>query len=503
MRKAFIVSLAMLIVMASITSAVEWKSRTGLGLRGPLFAPMITGSNFSGNGTNEPFMMGLGANVEFKYGLSNSFVLGLSGGYWTTYDDKLAADDQSFKLNKKDNASTKLKVIPIGLTGQYYFIPESNVQPFLLGGLSLHMASFENLESSGSFSSKDLYAKVGAGFNFWIGESFAFDFSGRFSYLLTNLSNDFPENSSLLPSSLTNVKPDDTATRPFLAVLEPSVGITYFIGGAKDSDHDGVKDKFDQCPDTPQGALVDQYGCPLDSDGDGVYDGLDLCPNTPAGAIVDITGCPLDADNDGVPDGIDLCPDTPVGVEVDIYGCPLDNDKDGIPDFKDQQLDTPLGAIVDNNGVAIDSDGDGVPDGIDKCPDTGAGVAVDEFGCPLAKPITDKIVLNIKYASGSAKPDEAAMLVLDDLASRLKIYKDVKIEINGYTDALGRESSNIKLSQARAQAVQDYLESKGISVDRMTARGYGEDERFFIATNDTPEGRQANRRVEIVPVMQK
>jgi len=500
MKRTLIIVMALMLLMASMSMAVEWKSRKGLGIRGPLFAPMITGSDYQGAHTNEPFMMGLGGNLEFKYGLSNSIVLGLSGGYWMTYDDTLSEDDQSFKLFNSDNAGTKLMVMPFSLTAQYYFIPESSVQPFLLAGLNLDMAKYEISPGTNTYSSTDLFVQVGTGLNFWIGESFAFDLSGRINYLITNLSNDFPSDASQLSVSLENTDMTNAATRPFLAVLQPSIGMTYFIGGARDTDHDGVKDKFDQCPDTPEGALVDQYGCPLDSDGDGVYDGIDLCENTPTGAIVDISGCPIDSDTDGVPDGIDLCPDTPIGIEVDIYGCPLDNDKDSVPDFKDQQLDTPLGAMVDENGVALDTDGDGVPDGIDKCPETGEGVAVDEFGCPLAKPITEKIILNIQYASGSADPDEPAIAILDDLAERMKIYTDVKIEINGYTDALGRTSSNSKLSQARAQAVQDYLESKGISADRMTAKGFGEEERFFIATNDTPEGRQANRRVEIVPV---
>ncbi|MCP4584133.1 MAG: OmpA family protein [candidate division Zixibacteria bacterium] len=495
MKRTLIIVLVLMLLSASVSMAIEWKGRKGLGLRGPLFAPMIAGDQYDGTGfgasNNEPFMMGLGGNLEFKYGLSNSLVLGLSGGYWFTYNDIVSTDDQSFKLNNEDNASIKLTVIPLGLSGQYYFIPESNVQPFLLAGLNIDMASYEDLASGVSYSSTDLFVKVGAGFNFWLGESFAFDLSGRFSYLISNMSNDFPTG---------DVDMGDASSRPFLGVLQPSIGITYFIGGARDTDKDGVKDKFDQCPDTPEGALVDQYGCPLDSDGDGVYDGIDLCENTPAGAIVDISGCPIDTDTDGVPDGIDLCPDTPIGIEVDIYGCPLDNDKDGVPDFKDQQLDTPLGALVDETGVALDTDGDSVPDGIDKCPETGEGVAVDEFGCPLAKPITEKIILNIQYAAGSADPDEPAITILDDLAERMKIYTDVNIEINGYTDALGRAISNSKLSEARAQAVQDYLESKGISADRMTAKGFGEEERFFVATNDTPEGRQANRRVEIVPV---
>jgi len=110
------------------------------------------------------------------------------------------------------------------------------------------------------------------------------------------------------------------------------------------------------------------------------------------------------------------------------------------------------------------------------------------------------IRLNIKYAAGSTEPDEESKVVLDDIANRLKVYKDVKIEINGYTDALGSSRANLKISQKRAEAVMNYLISKGISPDRMVAKGYGEDEKYFIASNDTPEGRQENRRVEIVPV---
>ncbi len=503
MRKPLVVILAIILVGFSTSFAVEWNSRLGVGLRGPLFAPMVSGDKYQGADTSEPFMMGLGGSFEAKYGISRSWVVGFSVGYWMTYDDSTAGEDQSFKMYSNKNASTKVSSVPLSLTGQYYFIPESNVQPYLLFGLGLDLSSFENQGAiGGSYTSTDLYSKIGAGINFWIGESITFDISGRFNYLLTNLSNDLPENNTDLPISIRNTDMSNISTRPYLAMLEPSIGFTYFIGGAKDTDKDGIKDKVDQCPDTPKGALVDEFGCPLDADGDGVYDGLDTCNETPQGAIVDITGCALDGDIDGVPDGIDLCADSPLGVEVDVYGCPLDNDKDGIPDFKDQQLDTPLGAIVDQDGVAMDTDKDGVPDGIDKCPEDGEGIIVDEFGCPIAKPLTEMIRLNINYAAGSTEPDDAAKVILDDIAERMKIYSDVKIEINGYTDALGRSISNLKISERRAQAVMDYLESKGVPADRMKAQGFGENDKYFIDTNDTPEGRQKNRRVDIVPVTQ-
>jgi len=164
-----------------------------------------------------------------------------------------------------------------------------------------------------------------------------------------------------------------------------TAGLSVFHLGApsKDSDHDGVPDAKDACPDTPAGAVVDSKGCPIDSDRDGVPDGIDKCPGTPVGARVDATGCPIDSDADGVPDGIDQCPGTPAGVHVDAKGCPVDSDGDGVPDGVDQCPNTPPGVAVDAAGCPLDSDKDGVPDGIDKCPNTPVGATVDASGCPL------------------------------------------------------------------------------------------------------------------------
>jgi outer membrane protein OmpA-like peptidoglycan-associated protein len=485
----------LVIFLAAATNAVEWNGKFGIGVRGPMIAPMFKGSSFSKFGsTFEPYMMGWSGTMDLKYGITRSFVLGLSGGYAMTFDNTLAASDQSFKLNKSDDAYSRLNGIMLGLTGQIYFLPGGNVQPYLLAGGGIDMWKLNTRMGDTTYSFNDFTGKFGAGINFWVGESFTIDIQGKMTYGLSNLSTsgdktyygDFA----------------DKKNRPFFGYLEPSMGFTFYFGGARDSDRDGVKDKFDQCPDTPLGAKVDQYGCPLDSDGDGVYDGIDQCLDTPKGCIVDIVGCPLDSDKDGVCDGLDKCPDTPVGVMVDVRGCPLDTDGDGIPDYKDKQPDTPKGAVVDENGVAIDSDGDGVPDGIDKCPDTPSGVAIDGFGCPKAKPLTEKLSLNIQYEPGSFEPDIPAKQTLDALAETMKAYPALKIQINGFTDALGSASGNLKLSQKRADAVLQYLKNLGLSPERMMAKGFGEDPKFFIGDNGTPEGRQKNRRIEIVPVAQ-
>ena len=76
----------------------------------------------------------------------------------------------------------------------------------------------------------------------------------------------------------------------------------------------------------------------------------------------------------------------------------------------------------------------------------------------------------------------------------------MEIEIAGHTDNIGSEESNMKLSQARAEAVRNYLISKGIKPERITAKGYGDTQPIAYNTNpdgsDNPAGRQQNRRTE-------
>jgi len=212
---------------------------------------------------------------------------------------------------------------------------------------------------------------------------------------------------------------------------------------------------------------------PRDSDGDGVPDKRDKCPNTPKGAIVDADGCPKDSDGDGVPDGIDRCPDTPKGVIVDEHGCPKD------------------------------SDGDGVPDGIDRCPDTPRGAKVDAHGCPeapkaapLFEPGQKALVLEgVSFDSDKATLLPASQVVLDRVAASLAAWPDVRVEVAGFTDSTNTVKHNAKLSQRRAEAVRDYLTSKGVAPGRLVAKGYGESNP--IADNKTKEGRAKNRRVEL------
>ena len=77
----------------------------------------------------------------------------------------------------------------------------------------------------------------------------------------------------------------------------------------------------------------------------------------------------------------------------------------------------------------------------------------------------------------------------------LKEHADTQVKIEGHTDSQGSSEYNAQLSRMRAESVKDFLVSNGISQDRITAQGMGED--YPIATNDTAAGRQQNRRVEM------
>lgn len=79
----------------------------------------------------------------------------------------------------------------------------------------------------------------------------------------------------------------------------------------------------------------------------------------------------------------------------------------------------------------------------------------------------------------------------------MKAHPDLRLLIEGHTDSVGNAASNQTLSEKRAAAVKAFLEKEyGIAGDRLEAQGFGDTRP--VASNDTPEGRQSNRRVELV-----
>lgn len=197
-----------------------------------------------------------------------------------------------------------------------------------------------------------------------------------------------------------------------------------------------------------------------DEDGDGVTDDIDQCPGTAAGAAVDARGCELDADADGVVDRLDKCPGTPAGAAVDANGCELDGD------------------------------GDGVVDRLDRCPNTPPGDKVDAVGCSYS------LRLEVYFDTDSAVIKPESYADLDRAVELVKLDPAVRGRIEGHTDSVGSDVYNQRLSERRANSVRQYLLSRGVPPDVVTAVGVGEAQPE--ADNATPEGRALNRRVLLV-----
>ncbi|HVT34431.1 MAG TPA: OmpA family protein [Nevskiaceae bacterium] len=117
---------------------------------------------------------------------------------------------------------------------------------------------------------------------------------------------------------------------------------------------------------------------------------------------------------------------------------------------------------------------------------------VDSAGCAIPRVLELKGV-TFEFDKVRLRPD--AETILNYVGDVIKRYPDMQVEIAGHTDSMGSDGYNLKLSQRRAQAVVDYLVKHGVPTGQITAHGYGE--RQPIASNDTEEGRERNRRVEL------
>jgi OOP family OmpA-OmpF porin len=137
-----------------------------------------------------------------------------------------------------------------------------------------------------------------------------------------------------------------------------------------------------------------------------------------------------------------------------------------------------------------DTDGDGVLDDQDRCAGTPRGVAVDAEGCPRKGSIT---LTGVTFENDSAVLTGGSHAALDAVAADLAKYRRLKVELQGHTDSVGTAAYNLKLSQRRADAVREYLVSRGVGAEQLSARGYGEGQP--VADNGTADGRAQNRRV--------
>jgi OmpA-OmpF porin, OOP family len=236
-----------------------------------------------------------------------------------------------------------------------------------------------------------------------------------------------------------------------------------------DLDGDGIANRSDRCVREKEDAdgFQDEDGCPeADNDGDTVLDAEDACPLVKG--VLAFHGCP-DRDGDGTEDRTDACPDQAGPAER--KGCPM-----------------------------ADADNDGVEDALDNCK-TEPGPASNQ-GCPekskqLVAITKEKLVISEKvfFATARAKVLPKSFALLDQIVAVLTSHPEIShVDVEGHTDSVGSEKTNLVLSQKRAEAVRDYLVGKGIARERLSAKGFGPDRP--ADSNLTAQGRENNRRVE-------
>lgn len=183
-----------------------------------------------------------------------------------------------------------------------------------------------------------------------------------------------------------------------------------------------------------------------------------------------------------------------VGLSLEI-GSGLDREREQLVAVVEEPV-APVEPIV---VAASDRDGDGLADDSDNCPDV-AGMA-ENAGCPpyeqvIVKPDKLELKQNIAFERDSAKLEDASYPLLDEVVVALQDNRGLKVQVDGHASSEGSDAHNQTLSEARAQAVLDYLVLRGVAADRLVSKGFSSSQP--TETNLTSAGRESNRRVEFV-----
>jgi outer membrane protein OmpA-like peptidoglycan-associated protein len=283
--------------------------------------------------------------------------------------------------------------------------------------------------------------------------------------------------------------------------------------GSADSDGDGLTNREEKQLGTDKRNA--------DSDGDGLNDGAEVLTykTNPMKADTDGDGLKdgeevnnyktdpnkADTDGDGLNDGSEVSQHNTNPLKADTDG-------DGLSDGQEvnQSKTNPNKADTDGDGLSdgqevnqyksdalkADTDGGTVNDGQEVANNTNPLDPTDDVKKPQLQVEVGKAMVleGIVFKTGSAVVEPASEEILTQAFNTLDQNKDVQVEIRGYTDNVGNRKSNLRLSQRRADSVKAWLVAKGISADRIGAKGYGPDSP--IADNKTKDGRQKNRRIE-------
>ena len=405
------------------------------------------------------------AALSLFWWLSDPFALGVSGGV-------------SFLQAENGDQYFKTMVYSFAPMIKVKLFPSSPLNPYLTTGFEFIYINPQDKNGSklpnnaaGEYKNLQYTVPVGGGLSVLFSEVVGMEIEGMYHQALTDYLDDIKAGSS------------------YDGYFTITLGLSFYLGAPRDSDGDGIPDKYDGDPARPEDydGFEDRDGIPdPDNDQDGIPDYSDQARNEPEDFddFKDKDGAPdPDNDGDGVLDINDKMPGTDATLAAGILTMEdIDGfqDEDGVPD--------------------PDNDGDGILDVDDKCPNAPETVNgyQDEDGCPDTKPVLEvgqaMVLEGVNFASGSAELTVNSMKILDNVAEKIEKFPGVEVEIRGYTDNTGSYQGNVNISQRRADTVKEYLLRHGIASYRIITRGYGPENP--IAPNNTREGRAKNRRIE-------
>jgi outer membrane protein OmpA-like peptidoglycan-associated protein len=513
-RKSLLITLALLFCLPSAslmaqTAAGLWS----LGVRGG-------GSLWLSQSKYDQKKFGPGADLLLRYNTGSRFTLGLSAGF-----EELKAGSNQF-IQPGDNVYgitynyLKFTAIPAALVVTYSFT-DGPVSPYIYFGGGV--VAFQRRANQNSYVPDNKFhfspfVPIGLGLEAFLGRQISFVVEGGIHGANNRL--------------------DILGSKSPLAAVTGRVGLNFYFGTSDegDDDHDGLSNAEERRygtdphnPDTDGDGLSDglevkkYHTNPLkkDTDGDGLSD---------ADEVLKYRTDPLkfDTDGDGLSDGDEVLKyhTDPLKWDTDGDGLsdgdevlkyhtdPLkvDTDGDGLSDWEEVMIyhTDPLKSDTDGDGLSDseevkkyktdplkpDTDGGGVPDGVEVKRGTNPLDPRDDMGGAGVKlEHGKKLVLEgVNFESGTARLTTSSEETLSRVLQVLRDNPDVSVEVAGYTDNIGKASTNFALSRRRADVVRTWLIEHGINALRLTARGYGAEDP--IAPNSTVLGRAQNRRIE-------